>query len=257
MDAQFYQSLITAIFVSMSAGLLGSFVILKRMALVGDALSHVALPGMALGLLFNFNPFIGGFLTLFAAIIGIWFLKYQTRLPIDTLVGIFFTASLALGVLLIPQQDLLEAMLGNIATLSLSESIISIVLSIILITALVAIRKKLIVNMLSEELAQSIGIKNKKIEFVYLLIFALAVALGIKFVGALLMGALVIIPAASAKNISKSFNGFMIWSVIFGIISAILGTYVSYALKVSPGPIFIISATIIFIISFLFKKLRS
>ncbi|MEK7149761.1 MAG: metal ABC transporter permease, partial [Patescibacteria group bacterium] len=62
----------------MSAGLLGSFVILKRMALVGDALSHVALPGMALGLLFNFNPFIGGFLTLFAAIIGIWFLKYQT-----------------------------------------------------------------------------------------------------------------------------------------------------------------------------------
>ena len=257
MDAQFYQSLITAIFVSMSAGLLGSFVILKRMALVGDALSHVALPGMALGLLFHFNPFIGGFLTLFAAIIGIWFLKYQTRLPIDTLVGIFFTASLALGVLLIPQQDLLEAMLGNIATLSLSESIISIVLSIILITALVAIRKKLIVNMLSEELAQSIGIKNKKIEFVYLLIFALAVALGIKFVGALLMGALVIIPAASAKNISKSFNGFMIWSVIFGIISAILGTYVSYALKVSPGPIFIISATIIFIISFLFKKLRS
>ena len=257
MDAQFYQSLITAIFVSMSAGLLGSFVILKRMALVGDALSHVALPGMALGLLFHFNPFIGGFLTLFAAIIGIWFLKYQTRLPIDTLVGIFFTASLALGILLIPQQDLLEAMLGNIAVLSLSESIISIVLSIILITALVAIRKKLIVNMLSEELAQSIGIKNKKIEFVYLLIFALAVALGIKFVGALLMGALVIIPAASAKNISKSFNGFMIWSVIFGIISAILGTYVSYALKVSPGPIFIISATIIFIISFLFKKLRS
>ena len=257
MDAQFYQSLITAIFVSMSAGLLGSFVILKRMALVGDALSHVALPGMALGLLFHFNPFIGGFLTLFAAIIGIWFLKYQTRLPIDTLVGIFFTASLALGVLLIPQQDLLEAMLGNIATLSLSESIISIVLSIILITALVAIRKKLIVNMLSEELAQSIGIKNKQIEFIYLLIFALAVALGIKFVGALLMGALVIIPAASAKNISKSFNGFMVWSVIFGIISAILGTYASYALKVSPGPIFIISATIIFIISFLFKKLRS
>ena len=257
MDAQFYQSLITAIFVSMSAGLLGSFVILKRMALVGDALSHVALPGMALGLLFHFNPFIGGFLTLFAAIIGIWFLKYQTRLPIDTLVGIFFTASLALGILLIPQQDLLEAMLGNIAVLSLSESIISIVLSIILITALVAIRKKLIVNMLSEELAQSIGIKNKQIEFIYLLIFALAVALGIKFVGALLMGALVIIPAASAKNISKSFNGFMIWSVIFGIISAILGTYVSYALKVSPGPIFIISATIIFIISFLFKKLRS
>lgn len=257
MDIHLYLPLLTAIFVSISASLLGSFVILKRMALVGDALSHVALPGLALGLLLHFNPFIGGFLTLIAAILGIWFFKYQTNLPVDTLVGIFFTTSLAIGVLLIPQQDLLEAMFGNIASITVRESIITIILSLISVIILLAIRKKLIVNMLSEELAQSIGIKNRQMEFIFLLIFALAVALGIKSIGALLMGSLVIIPAASAKNIAKSFSGFMTWSVAFGIISAILGIYSANALKTAPGPIFIISATAIFIISFLLKKFRT
>jgi zinc transport system permease protein len=257
METNFYLSLITAIFISISASLLGSFVILKKMSLVGDALSHVALPGLALGLLFHFNPFIGGFLTLLAAIIGIWFLKYQTNLPIDTLVGIFFTTSLAIGVLIIPEQELLEAMFGNIASITFNESIVTIALSIISVAILLLIRKKLIVNMLSEELAQSINIKSRQIEFIFLLIFALSVALGIKSIGALLMGSLVIIPAASAKNIAKSFNGFMAWSVIFGIISAILGIYSANALHIAPGPIFIISATIIFTISFLFKKIKS
>ena len=256
MDTHFYQSLITAVFVSISASLLGSFVILKRMALVGDALSHVALPGLALGLILNFNPFIGAFLTLFAAVIGIWLLKYQTRLPIDTLVGIFFTTSLAVGVLIIPEQELLEAMFGNIYNLTSTESVISVALSVILITGLLIIRKKLVLNMLSEELAQSVNIKNKKIEFIYLLIFALAVALGIKFVGALLMGSLVIIPAATAKNIAKSLFGFMSWSVIFGIISAFFGIYLAYALKTTPGPIFIIANTAIFLVSLIFKKFR-
>ncbi len=257
MNTNAYWPLLTAIFISISASLLGSFVILKKMSLVGDALSHVALPGLALGILFHFNPFIGAFLTLVLAITGIWFLKYQTSLPIDTLVGIFFTTSLAIGVLLIPQQDLLEAMFGNIESITARESIITIALSIISVIILLIIRKKLIVNMLSEELAQSIGINNKLIEFIYLIIFALAVALGIKSIGALLMGSLVIIPAASAKNIAKSFAGFMSWSVMFGIISSVLGIYAADALKVTPGPIFILSATFIFIASFLFRKIRA
>lgn len=254
---EFYLPLITAIFISISASLLGSFVILKKMSLVGDALSHVALPGLALGMLLHFNPFIGGFLTLLIAIFGIWFLKYETSLPVDTLVGIFFTTSLAIGVLIIPEQELLEAMFGNIASITLNDTIFTVILSIISVIVLLIIRKKLIVNMLSEELSRSIGIDNKQIELIYLLIFALSVALGIKSIGALLMGSLVIIPAASAKNIAKSFSGFMAWSVAFGVISAILGIYISNAFNTTPGPIFIITATIIFIISFLFKKLKS
>lgn len=107
--------------------------------------------------------------------------------------------------------------------------------------------------MLSQELAYSIGVKSKQTEFIYLLLFALGVALGIKFIGALLMGALIIIPAAAAKNIAHSLHNFMVFSVVFGIASAILGVYLSALYNFPPGPIFILSGTAIFILTLIWK----
>ena len=108
--------------------------------------------------------------------------------------------------------------------------------------------------MVSQELSQSIGIKNKRLEFAYLMAFALVVALGIRFVGALLMGALVIIPAASAKNISKSLKSFMLLSALFGIFAAVLGAIISLIYGFHTGPAFILISSIIFIISLLFRR---
>jgi len=125
-----------------------------------------------------------------------------------------------------------------------------------LITSLLLIHKKLALNMISQEMSQSAGIKNKRLEFAYLLIFALAVALGIRFVGALLMGSLVIIPAASAKNISRSLYSFMSLSVIFGIFSAALGIYISSIYEMAPGPIFILIGSMIFIISLIIRRFK-
>ena len=249
------RTFVTALFVAISAGLLGSFVILKRMSLAGDALSHVALPGIALALLFHINPFVGAFATLFIAVAGIWFLKYQTTLSTDTIIGIFFTASLALGFLFIPNQDILEALFGNIAALSLAESIISIILSLIIVGTLLAIHKKLALNMFSEELSHSIGINNKRLDFVFLFLFALTVALGIRFVGSLLMGALVIIPAASAKNISHSLKSFMTLSVLFAILSTIGGVILSQFFHVASGPLFILSSTVLFVLSLFIRRI--
>ena len=243
--------------VAISAGLLGSFVILKRMSLAGDALSHVALPGIALALLFHINPFIGAFSTLFIAVVGIWFLKYQTTLSTDTLIGIFFTTSLALGFLFIPNQDILEALFGNITALSRAESIISIILSLGIVATLLAIHKKLALNMFSEDLSHSIGINNKQLDFIFLFLFALTVALGIRFVGSILMGALVIIPAASAKNISRSLKAFMSLSVVFAVLSTIGGLILSRFFPVASGPLFILSSSALFIVSIIIKGLNS
>lgn len=256
MNTEFIQPLLVAVFVAASASLLGSFAILKRMALVGDAMSHVALPGIALALLFNFNPFLGAIIFLIIAVTGVWFLEYRSNLSIETIIGIFFTASLALGALITPEHELIEALLGNIADLNRQESLISILISIALILFILIIHKKLALNMISQDLAQSIGIKNRRLEFAYLLIFALTVALGIRFVGALLMGSLVIIPAASAKNISKSLNVFMSLSVIFGIFAAGFGIYISHIYNLPPGPIFILLSAIIFIISLIIRRFK-
>ncbi|MEK7773262.1 MAG: metal ABC transporter permease, partial [Deltaproteobacteria bacterium] len=205
MQEPVFQILVAAT-VAASASLLGSFAILKRMALVGDALSHVALPGMALALFFKINPFLGAVVFLGVTVAGIWLVEYKSSLPLETIVGVFFTASLALGALIMPEHELIEALFGNITVLSLEESIASITLSLVLIVLMLSIYRKLTLNMVSQEMAQSIGINNRRLEFIFLASFALAVALGIRFVGALLMGSLVIIPAASAKNISRSLK---------------------------------------------------
>jgi ABC-type Mn2+/Zn2+ transport system permease subunit len=248
--------LLVAVFVAASASLLGSFAILKRMALVGDALSHVALPGMALAILFKFNPFLGAVAFLAVTVAGIWVIEYNSSLSLETIVGVFFTASLAIGALIMPEHDLIEALFGNITSLTPTEALVSIVLSVLLIALLMSIYKKLALNMVSQEMAQSIGINNKRLELVFLLSFALAVALGIRFVGALLMGSLVIIPAASAKNIARSLKSFMYGSVIFGVTAAASGIYISHIYEFSPGPIFILISASIFLATLLMRQLK-
>ncbi|MBI5888274.1 MAG: metal ABC transporter permease [Deltaproteobacteria bacterium] len=247
---------IVAAFVAACASLLGSFAILKRMALVGDAMSHVALPGMGLALLFKFNPYIGAVAFLLVAVVGIWIVQYRSALSIDTIVGVFFTTSLAVGALITPDQDLLEALFGNIAELTVFESAISIIMSVVLIAAIIHIRKKLTLSMISGEIAHSVGINTSRLEFVFLLIFALSVALGIRFVGALLMGSLVIIPAASAKNIAKSLKTFLIWSVVFGVFAATLGMWIAYSRKVAPGPVFILISACLFAASLVVRQVK-
>lgn len=248
--------IVVAAFVAAGASLLGAFAILKRMALVGDALSHVAMPGIALAVIFKINPFIGAIAFLVMAVIGIWIIEYKSALSLETIVGVFFTASLALGALVMPEHELIEALFGNLTELNIIESVASILLSIVLIAAVLVMRKQLSLNMVSQEMAQSIGVKHKRLELFFLLSFALAVALGIRFVGALLMGSLVIIPAASAKNIAGSLRAFLIQSVIFGVIAAIAGVYISHALRLTPGPVFIMISTLVFVVTLAVRQMR-
>jgi len=243
-------------FVAAASAYVGSIMVLKRMSLVGDALSHVALPGIAIALSLNISPILGAFTALTLAVLGIWYLEKNSDNYPEALVGIFFTASLAIGVLITDELDLLEALFGDIGTLGLMESIATVLLSTGIIVALVAIHKKLALSMLSEELAHSIGVKNRALDFIYLIIFALSIALGIRFVGALLMGSLVIIPAAAAKNISRSLHGFMLASVLFGVLSAAGGVLLSQQFAVSPGPLFILVSTTLFAVSLIARKLK-
>ncbi len=248
-----YLSLITGIFVAAAGSLLGTFAILKRMALVGDALSHVALPGIALALFWKINPFVGALAFLVLAVVGIWLLEYKSTLSVETIVGVFFSASLALGALFLPEIELVEALFGDISNINLTGALLTIALSTLLIIVIWKMHRQFALHMVSQELAYSVGIKTKQIELLYLLLFALGVALGIQFVGALLMGALIIIPAAAGKNIARGLHSFMILSAIFGIISAVTGIYAASIYGWPPGPIFILVGTAIFIVSLLWR----
>ena len=243
-------SLVVAIAVGISAGYLGSIMVLEKMALVGDALSHVALPGLALGVLFGFNPLVGGFAFLFVAAVLVWHLGRVTKLSFETLVGATFTLSLAIGILLFGENldALEEALFGDLTAVGITEAIVAILISVAVIFVTRVIYKKIVLGLISEELAISKGISIAKTNLLYLLLVSLTVAMGIQISGTLLVGFLVVTPAAAAKTISATLFRYLMLSSIFGAISAISGILLSFYFNAPPGPLVVISGIAIFVV---------
>jgi len=249
-----FLQLLIGILIGLGAGYLGSFMILKRMSLVGDVISHVALPGIAMAIIFKINPFLGAFGALFLAIVGIWLLEKKTELSSETLVGIFFALSLALGILITPEPELLEALFGDITKIGPADAIITISLVAVMFFTMIRIYRGLTLSVVSKELAQSMGINVSRTSFLFLLSLAIIVALGLKVTGVFLMGALVIVPAAAAKNVSVNLAGFTKLAALFGGISALGGILFANHFNLHPGPIVVLTSGAIFLVSLLFKK---
>lgn len=249
--------LIIGISVGFSAGYLGSLMVLEKMALVGDALSHVALPGIALGILLNLpDPLLGGFAFLFVSAVLIWHLGRVTKLSFETIVGAMFTLALAIGILITPEPDLLEALFGDITNVTWAHSLAAIIISVTAIFLTKIIYNKIVLGMISEELAASTGINVAKTNLLYLLLVSLIVAIGIKIVGTLLVGFLVVVPAAAARNLSSNLFRYSLLSSIFGALSSssgiLLGGYLNMP-SVPAGPLVVLSGVAIFLTTTVLK----
>lgn len=254
MANQFLFSLIAGVFIGGAAGYLGSLMLTKRMALVGDALGHVALPGMGLALLFGLNVSAGAFVFLLLGIFLIWLLEIRTSLPTEALVGIIFVASLAVGFLIVPEPELLDALFGDISSVSFEMALASIIFSVLLFLVVRGIYPKMILAGISGDLAKSEGINIKKQNFIYLLAIAVLVALGVEIVGSLLVGALVIVPAAAARNLGRNLREYYLGSIILGALSSFLGILLFKFTAFPAGPLIILTSTVFFLISLIFKR---
>jgi ABC-type Mn2+/Zn2+ transport system permease subunit len=232
-----------------AAGYIGSLMVLEKMALVGDALSHIALPGLAIGILFNFYPFIGAFAFLFGSAVVIWYLRKVTRLSFETLVGTMFTLALAIGILIIPQVDLLEALFGDITNVVLIDAVLAVIFSAVAIIVTKIIYNRLVLGIISEELATSSRVNVSRMNLLYLIMVSLVVAIGIKIVGTMLVGFLVVTPAAAAKNISSNLLRYSVLSGAFGVVSASAGVLLSGSLNLPAGPLAVLSGMTIFLIT--------
>lgn len=247
--------IVVGTFVGAAAGYLGSFMVLKRMSLVGDALTHVALPGLAIALALNYPPMLGAFLALLLAVVGVWYLGETSSIYPEALIGVFFTASLALGILITPAPELLEALFGSIEKVGLTEGILAIIISVITIILTFIISKRLLTGVISKDLLVSAKVPDRMINLIYLLLVGTVVALGVRFVGTLLMGALVIIPASAAKNIGSSFRLYSLLSIIFGVFSAALGATVSGLYHLPSGPVVVLSGVLFFAVTYIVGKI--
>ena len=225
--------------------------VLEKMALVGDALSHVALPGLAIGFLLNINPFIGGFAFLFVSAVIIWYVQRITKISFEALVGAAFTSALALGIILLREdpEALFEALFGDITTVVVWDAIAAVVVSIVAILLTRLIYRKLVLAMISEELAISKGIDVAKTNLLYLFLVCTVVAVGIKIVGTLLVGFLVVVPAIAAKNLSSDMRKYALFGSVFGGVSAFSGVFLASYFGLEPGPVVVFSGIAIFAVT--------
>lgn len=246
--------IISALCVAAASGLIGSFLILRRMTLLSDALSHVALPGIALGVIFNFEPLVGGLLFLFLSIFLIWGIEYRTKLAIESITGVLFVTALAIGSLLIEEHELLEAFFGNVETVSSTRAVIQTILALIVLFTTALFFKRLMLVSVAPELALSEKIHQSRMELLLLALIALTISIGISFVGVLLMSALTIIPAAGARNISKNLKEYIFFSIVFAIIGLISGIAIAKMYAINSGIATVLISTSLFVISLFWKR---
>lgn len=248
-------SLILAIFAAAAAGLVGAFALMKRTILAGDVMSHIAIPGLGLAVIWKINPLVGGGLTLLAGILLIWHLQKKTELSAEAAIGVIFATSVALGALLIHStEDLIDALFGGFGNLSIQEFILGLIVSAVVIGALWILRHKLIITLFSPELALSAGVNVNTANLWFLLIFGLAILVSLRFLGALLVGSLIIIPASAARQLTHSLGTFLITSVALSVAAMFIGFYLSTQYMLAQGPTIVVVAAAIFALSLLKKK---
>lgn len=240
--------------IALTSGLVGAFALMRRMALAADPMSHIALPGIGLAFLFQINPIIGGAATLIIGAFLIWLIEEKTKISVEAVIGVVFAAALAIGTIITPQEELIEALFGTLTSPSGAELAIGLSLSAAIFLFILKYRHRLAITLISKELAIASGIKTSLLNFLFLMIFAISIILGLKFLGVLLMGSLIIIPAAMARNISWNFNSFLAISSGASFFSMLAGILASVRFGWQLGPSVIMIASFLFLITALNKK---
>jgi ABC-type Mn2+/Zn2+ transport system permease subunit len=179
-------------------------------------------------------------------------------LSFETLVGAAFTLALAIGILLYGNKlDALEAALfGDITNVNLTLAIVSVAISIGIVVLTNYMYKKIVLSLISDELAKSKGINTALANLLYLLLVSVTVAIGIQVTGTLLVGFLVVTPAAAARVVSGNLSRYLPLSAIFGVVSAVSGILLSASLNILPGPLIVISGVIIFAIALVYRRIK-
>ena len=253
MTAPILLALVLSTSVGAVSGYLGSLMLSKRMALMGGALGHLTLPGVALALLYDFDVSLGAALFLGLGALMIGYLERKTGLHLEALTAVVFSTSLATAFLFLPEEETDIALLGDVSRISSTAVLITLLLSLLLYRVIKAIYSDMILTSISPDLAQTQGINLKLNNTIYLICIAVTVALGVRIVGGLMTAALLAIPACTAKNISSSLSHYSVISALAGALACILGIIAYAVTGIAAGPLIIIASALLFLISVLKK----
>ena len=254
LDDFFIRALIAGIGIALVAGPLGCFVIWRRLSFFGDTLSHSALLGVTLAFSFDINIALSVFFVSSAVALILLKLQKTTNLPGDALLGLLAHSSLAVGLVVISflsfiRFDLMGLLFGDILAVAPNDIFIIWIGGALILLVLKLIWKPLFASTVNYELAEAEGMNPGRVNAIFTILMAAIIAISIKMVGLLLITGMLIIPAAMARNLSNNPVQMVIYSVIGGLLSVIIGLFSSLELNSPSGPSIITAALVLFILS--------
>ena len=257
LDDFFIRALIAGIGIALVAGPLGCFVIWRRLSFFGDTLSHSALLGVTLAFSFDINIALSVFFVSSAVALILLKLQKTTNLPGDALLGLLAHSSLAVGLVVISflsfiRFDLMGLLFGDILAVAPNDIFIIWIGGALILLVLKLIWKPLFASTVNYELAEAEGMNPGKVNAIFTILMAAIIAISIKMVGLLLITGMLIIPAAMARNLSNNPVQMVVYSVIGGLFSVIVGLFSSLELNSPSGPSIITAALVLFILFYIF-----
>jgi len=258
----------TGLLIGIIAPLLGAFLVVRRLSLLADALSHVTLAGIAFGLLLEkkmplpfMTPLYSGMTFSVLGSLLIEKLRSVYKAYQELGIPIILSTGVGLSVVFIAlangfNTDLYNYLFGSVSAVSKGDFLSILLIAIVVVTVIFLFYKELITLSFDEEHATVSGIHAKRIHFLFIVLTALVIAASIRIVGVLLVSALMTLPVAAALRFAKSFKQLILYSIIFGEISVVLGLISGYYLSIPPGGTIVLIAVIILLIALYLKRMR-
>lgn len=247
-------ALITALVVGIVGGAVGCFIILRGMSLMGDAISHAVLPGVAISFILGINFFIGAIVFGLLASTIITYIKSNSIIKSDTAIGITFSSFLALGIILIgianSSTDLFHILFGNILAVQDLDMWITIAVALLVLTTITIFFRPLLLTSFDPTLAKSIGVKVTFYHYLLMVILTLVAVTAMQSVGTILIVALLITPAATAYLYANSLKTMILLSSGFGALASVLGLFIGYSFNIAAGSSIVLTSALLFLISF-------
>jgi ABC-type Mn2+/Zn2+ transport system permease subunit len=257
------RSLLAAAMVGGLCSVIGVFVVLRGLAFMGAGTAHAAFAGVALGFLMGWPPLLMAILFGLATVWITGWVEEKGRMKLDVSIGILYTATMALAILFIGLMKTYNAevygyLFGNVLAVTSEELLTIAGLSIVVIGAIVLFSKELYFIAFDQEMAEASGVPARRIFFLLLTLVALTVVISLKTVGAILVFAMILIPASTAYQLTHSLSTLTWYSVLIGITCSVGGVLISSYWDVPSGPAIVLLATMLFFVSIIFspKKQR-
>jgi zinc/manganese transport system permease protein len=256
------QAFLAGLLVSIACAIAGTFMILRGLAFIGDALAHGVLPGIAVAFLVGFPGILGAAIGAAFMIGGITLITQRSRLSSDTAIGLLFVGMLSLGVIIVSRSnsfsgDLTRILFGEILGITPQAVFVQLAATVVIIIIAVVCARPFLLLSFDPEQAQVAGFSSRLYHNVMLFMIALTVIVSFQTVGTLLVFGLLIAPAGAGALLARRIKAMIVWAIIFGVLSMYFGLLLSYHFNLAAGAAIILVTVAIFFIVFILQNIRS